>query len=321
MAPRIRVLDAANKTMQRLGYLKLLCVLVNETETSSLASLGERLMDRITKRVRLTFPFDEQIRDYARNRLTDRVYRDLRKTILDGGARAQVSLEIQDLYLADCALPSRTGRLVEGNQRRYPYLGTALELIKKGTYSALTRSLVLLSVTPQEELAAFTELDRHHNPLLISKAQALVLLYCLIDNDGDVASPLFQRLLSLPADSFDERAAVDFLPDILRGIINGAARRTIPIDERNRLAVLSKVAASIDQWRGKAYSGGGAREEAIRVRLEPYCDLGLLVKPDRDRYEYRITQALRILVGDWQNANNTDFLLQERFFSAFAACL
>jgi len=73
MPGRIRVLDAANRTMQRLGYLKGLCALVNETETSNLASLGKRFIDRITKRVKISPPFDADIRNYVQNRLTDNV--------------------------------------------------------------------------------------------------------------------------------------------------------------------------------------------------------------------------------------------------------
>lgn len=167
MASKIRVLDAANRTMQRLGFLKLLCALVNETETSNLASLGNRLIERITKRVRLPLPVDEHLRDYVKSRLTDGIYRDLRKAVLEGTNNGEVSLEMQDVYLSDSSLPSRTGKLVAANWRMFPSLGTSLDLIKKGTYSALTRSLLLLHVTPKEERAAFSELDVEHNPLKV----------------------------------------------------------------------------------------------------------------------------------------------------------
>ncbi len=103
MAGRIRVLDAANRTMQRLGYVKALCVIVNETETSSLAALGKRLIERVTKRVKMVPPFDEAIREYAKTRLTDGTYRELRKGILEG--TEPVAVELQDRYLADRAFP------------------------------------------------------------------------------------------------------------------------------------------------------------------------------------------------------------------------
>ena len=244
--------------MQRLGFLKPLCALVNETETSNLANLGKRFMERVSKRVRQTTPVDEQVRDYARSRMTDGIFRELRKTILEGPPGMPVPLEVQDLYLADPLLPSNTGRLVEANWRRYPYLGTSLELVRKGTYSALTRSLVLLAVTPKEELRAFPEYDRRHNPMRISDAQAIVLLFCLLDNDAEVVFPLFRRILDLDAESFDERVAGEFLPEIFRQVAREHENRSLTVEERERLASLTKTATSIEQWKGKPYSGGGA---------------------------------------------------------------
>jgi hypothetical protein len=320
MAGRIRVLDAANKTMQRLGYLKTLCALVNETETSNLASLGKRLIERVTKRIRVYPPLEEDIKDYVKNRLTDRAYRELRKAILDGNMSNSVSLEIQDLYLSSSSLPSRTGKLVEGNWRFYPYIGTAIDLIKKGTYSALTRSLVLLSVTPKEELSAFIEYNHNVNPFFLSDAQTLILLYCFIDNDAELLLPLFKNIISLKSPSFDERIAGDFLPDILRKIVNSHSNKGITIEERERLSSLSKTSNSIEKWKGKPYTGGGPRETAIRVRLEPYCDLKFFSKPNRDRYEYTVTKALRILADKWEDAGDTEKFLQNFFFSTFAKC-
>lgn len=319
MAGRIRVLDSANKTMQRLGYLKALCSLVTETETSNLATLGKRLIERVTKRVRIEPPLAEQLRDYVGKRLTDGAYRSLRKSVLQG-SETPISLEIQDLYLADSSMPSRTGKLVKANWRRYPYLGTSIDLVKKGTYSALTRALVLLAVTPKEELHAFLEFDRHHNPLRISDAQALVLLYCLADNDADVLLPLFKGLTKRPSETFDERVASEMLPDILRQIIRDSNRRSLTAEERDRIAMLAKVASSINQWKGKPHTGGGAREEAIRVRIEPFCDLGFLKKPDPDFYEYCPTRALETLVMRWESFENTDRFLENGYFRTFAAC-
>ena len=319
MPSRIRVLDSANRTMQRLGYLKPLCALVNATETSNLETLGKRLIERVTKRVRVSPPFDPQTRDYVKNRLTDRLYHDLRKAVLESANGAPVHMEIQDVYLADAGLPSRTGKLVEANWRRYPYLGTSLELIKKGTYSALTRSLVLLAVTPEGELRAFQEVDRAHNPFRISDAQAAVLLYSLVDNDADVLQPFLAGLLSQTSGSFDERAAGNLLPDIFRQIDKDFRNRAITAEERSRLALLVKAAASIDKWKHKSYTGGGARQEAVTVRLEPFCDLGFLTKPDRDRFEYRATDRLRNWLARWQQAGGTDNFLQDRFFAALAA--
>ena len=97
-------------------------------------------------------------------------------------------------------------------------------------------------------------------------------------------------------------------------------KRSVTAEERDRLALLTKTASSIEQWKGKSYSGGGAREESVRVRLEPFCDLGFLAKASRERYEYRKTDALRTLLNHWEAARGSERFLQEQFFATFAAC-
>jgi hypothetical protein len=303
--------------MQRLGFLKALAALVNESETSNLETLGKRFVARVTQRVKLTPPYDDDLKQYARTRLTDGAYRELRKRIMEDAGPAGV--ELQDVYLADKSLPSSTGKLVQSNWDSYPYLATSLEIVKKGTYSGLTRSLVLLAVTPKEELAAFGNLDKQNNPLRISECQAAVLLYCLLDNDAEVALPLFRALLQ-SGGRFDERFAGDMLPDILREVVASHAKRSLPVEERDRLSMLGKIATSIAKWKGKAYTGSGAREEAIRVRLEPYCDLGLLRKPNREKFEYEPTDSARALMSHYGRAADVDEFLQNGFFAAVAAC-
>ena len=318
MASRIRVLDSAKRTMQRLGYLKALAALVNESETSNLETLGKRFVARVTQRVKLTPPYDDDLKEYAKTRLTDGAYRELRKKIMEDAGPAGV--ELQDVYLADKSLPSSTGKLVQANWESYPYLATSLEIVKKGTYSGLTRSLVLLAVTPKEELAAFGNLDRQNNPLRISECQAAVLLYCLLDNDAAVALPLLRALVQGGVERFDERFAGDMLPDILREVVADHAKRSLPAEERDRISRLGKIATSIAKWKGKAYTGSGAREEAIRVRLEPYCDLGLFRKPNREKFEYELTDSARALMRHYDRAADIDAFLQNGFFEAIAAC-
>ena len=270
MAGRIRILDAANRTMQRLGYVKALCVIVNETETSSLAALGKRLIERVTKRVKMVPPFDEAIREYAKTRLTDGTYRELCKGILEG--TEPVAVELQDRYLADPRVPSSTGKLVEGDWRHNPYLSTSLDLIKKGTYSALTRSVVLRAVMAKEEQAAFLDWDATRNPFVLSDAQAMVLLYCLVDNDAEVILPLFRGIVASGAASFNERAAGDMLLDVFRQIVRDQSERSLTTQERERLS----------NWRSRppaSKSGKASRTPAAGRRGGNPGSAGALLRP------------------------------------------
>jgi len=316
---KIRTLASANRRMQRLGFLKLLCAQTARVETSNLESVGKQFVQTLMKRVRLTPPYADTLREYVRLRLTDKVYHDLRKSVLDNSPRSNgASLEIQDVYLSDPDLPSTTGKLVEADWKKYPYLGTCLDLIKPGTYSLMTRALVLLAVTSKDEIAAFGAYNKDINPLRVSPEQVAVLLYCFIDNDAEIIHRLFHGLLELRESAFDERKAGDMLPQIIRDSVNSFRAAALPGDDRERLSALDKIARSIEEWRGKPYTGSGAREEFVRVRLEPYCDLGLFTKPDKHRFVYRSTPALQTLMNTWQDQESTDDFLETRFFATLA---
>ena len=85
--------------------------------------------------------------------------------------------------------------------------------------------------------------------------------------------------------------------------------------------MLSQVADNVAKWKGRSYTGGGARENTVRVRLEPYVDIGLLSKPDPVRYSYTFTstglvwaEVLAELEGDAQ----IGIFLAKRFFGVAA---
>ncbi len=306
--------------MQRSGFLKLLAHQVSRNETNNLQSLGKQFIATVTKRARVSPPYDESLIEYVRVRLFDRVYADLRKTVLGGQPAA---LELQDLYLSDPRLPSSTGKLAENNWRFYPYLATGLDLIKPGTWSAMTRSHTLLAVTPVEELHAYDGYDREatskFNPLFVTREQSALLLYCFLDNDALVVQPLFEKLVSLPGDGFDERTAGELVPGILRAAITGYRNSPLNVEDRERLAQLHKVANNIERRKGLPYTGGNALSEAIRPRIEPYCDFGLFTKPDRHRFSYRVSLGMRKFVQAWSDAKDTDSFLEQYYFVTLAA--
>ena len=200
-------------------------------------------------------------------------------------------------------------------------MGVAVGLIRAGTYSPNTRAVSLLHFTPDAELNAFLDYDADTNPLRIGRAQALLLLYALLENDGEVVAPLFQRLVTETDDGFSDREAGDLLPEIYRAFIKRHSVRLLSAEERDRLEVLSKVADNIEKWRGRSYTGGGARENTVRVRLEPFTDIGLLSKPDTVRYNYELSQAGRAWAEAWadveSDAEVSDFL-KTRFFATAA---
>jgi hypothetical protein len=317
----IRVLDRAARCMQRLGYLKRLTRRVIALSTSSADNLGNDLTQTVMRKVRVPLTTDRVA--YIRQRLYDRVYNGLKKQAAawSEGEEAIVAMELQDLYLADPTLPSQTGKLVRNDGRKYPSLGVALGFIRAGTYSANTRALSLLYLTPETELQAFLDYQPEANPLRLSRAQALLLLYALLENDGEAVAPLLGQLADEATDGFSDREAGDRLPEIYRALIKRHRRRVLSAEERDRLEVLSQVADSIAKWRERSYTGGGAHTETSTPRVEPYVDIGLLHKPDPFRYSYAFTpaglawaEALADLESDAQVVE----LLATRFFAVAA---
>ena len=317
----IRVLDSAARCMQRLGYLKRLTRRVIALSTSSAENLGSDLTQTVMRKVRVPLTTDRVA--YIRQRLYDRVYNGLKKQAAawSEGEEAIVAMELQDLYLADPTLPSRTGKLVRNDGRQYPPLGVALGFIRAGTYSPNTRALSLLYFTPEAELEAFLDYQPEANPLHLSRPQALLLLYALLENDGEAVAPLLGQLANESAGGFSDREAGDRLPEVYRALIKRHRRRVLSAEERDRLEVLSQVADSIAKWRERSYTGGGAHTETSTPRVEPYADIGLLHKPDPFRYRYAFTPAglawAEALTGVESDAQVAEFLAT-RFFATAA---
>ena len=317
----IRVLDSTARCMQRLGYLKHLVRRVVALNTSSLDNLGSDLTRTVMRKVRV--PLTAERVAYIRQRLYDRAYNGLKKQAAAWreGKETIVAMELQDLYLADPTLPSQTGKLVRNDWRRYPPLGVALGLVRAGTYSPNTRALSLLYFTPEKELQAFLNYRPEANPLRLSRAQALLLLYALLENDGEIVAPLFGQLAAEAADGFSDRDAGDRLPEIYRALIRRHRSRILSAEERDRLGILSQVADNVERWRGRPYTGGGARENTVRVRLEPYTDVGLLTKPDPVRYSYTFTPPGLVWVEALAGVETDDQVyefLTTRFFASAA---
>lgn len=322
--PEIRALENTQRAMQRLGYLKRLIRRVTSLSTSNLDNLGHDLIDTVTRKVRI--PLNEARAVYIKQRLYDQTYRTL-KAQADAWVKEGASteppiavMELQDLYLADPTLPSRVGKLVKADWDRYPLLGVSLGLIRPGTFSTTTRALSFMRFISDDELQAFLEYKPEANPLCISRHQALLLLYSLLENDGEVIAPLLAQLAT-GVERFSDRDAGDRLPELFRNIATRHRGRIISADARDRLISLEKSAESIARRREIERYVGSSREHASRVRVEPYADIGLLVKPDLFKYEYAFSPAGRVWAEALKGVESSDAVadfLARRFFSVAA---
>lgn len=305
----IRALENTNRSMQRLGFLKYLASRCAARDTSNLTVLGQELISTVTQKVKLSVK--PEILRYIERRLTDRAYQELRK--IASKNPEFLTLEIQDVYLSSTELPSRTGKLVHDDWRKFPYFLSSLGLMRKGLYSLVVRGYVLLKLVSPQEITAFKEYSSHFNPFKLDLKQKMLFLFQLLEHDGDILQPLYSQILAENG-SFSDRDAGDLLPDIFRGLEKRLRTRVISGSDILRLQRLLSTASNVEKWKGKPYTGKGAREESITVRLEPLVDIGLLEKKDPCAYKYHLSLPGKAFFHFFTASDDIDSFLGKYFF-------
>ncbi|MEW6215143.1 MAG: hypothetical protein AB1478_08085, partial [Nitrospirota bacterium] len=215
----IRVIENPRKCMQRLGFLKWLVFDCSKRATSNLSTLGNNLIAAISQKVTVSLTNDLIL--YIKSALTSPVHREIFAKVKQQKNQEvleSINVELQDAYLSSVNLPSRRGRLAKDEWFEYPSFAIGLGLIKKGTYSLSVRGLSFLSLVPQEEIQAFKQYKPEFNPLRISITQEILLVYSLLENDGQLLSYLYEQLLKKEV-VFSDVEASELLPEILHKIL------------------------------------------------------------------------------------------------------
>ena len=303
--------------MQRLGFVKYTVYKCSLRDSSTLNGIGKGLLDTVTKKFSVSL--NQSVKDYIQLRLTNRIYRDIREIVKKIGEGSEsnnsVSLELQDIYLSSQNIPSKTGKLISDDRRKYPYFAISLGMVRKGTYSLLVRGKVLLEFTDKEEVESFNQPTNSINPFILTTDQKIIFLYSLLEGDGDVLNPLYAELTK-KEDSFSDRDAGDYLPFIYHKIYKSFNSRVTTGVEKDKLERLRRSADTIEKWKGKPYTGKGAREQSITPRLEPFVDLGFLKKQDPYKYEYRFSEQGGVFFDSFCVNEDVGKFLDDYFFLA-----
>jgi hypothetical protein len=279
----------------------------SQNDSIPLKVLGEDLVKVISKKINV--PLNDSIKEYIENRLRN----------YSKNTQEKIYVELQDLYLSDYTMSSKTGKLYSYDcQRRYPYFLSSLGFTREKTYSLLVRGKVLLEFISKDELNSFINYTPNYNPLILNTYQKYVFLYSILENDGDILKLLYARLLNFK-DSFSDWNAGDFLPEIYEKIAKLYTPNITSGVDRERINHLLESAKKIKIWVNKPRTGGrGAKIDAITPRLEPFVDLGILEKPDPYKYEYRFTKEGKKFFKKFSDLGNTDQFLYSYFFSTLS---
>lgn len=309
--------------MQRLGFLKPLVWQASRTATNNLSTLGNQLIDLVSQKVSVTLT--PQLQEYIRIAFTDTQRKANQTTsskpLDDKQGEVKVQLELQDVLLSNSDLPSRRGKLVKEDWKKYPYLALNLGLLRKGTYSLLVRGQSFLSLISGDEIKIFGRLvakqaEGELNPLLLTIPQKLLLLFSFIEGDGDVLKPFYKRILQT-SKGFSDREVGAFLPDIYRDIIKENRAKARSGDDLLRVQRLLDTANKIERWtKAKPTGSKDILTESVTPRLEPFVDIGLLSKPDPFAYRYKINDATRAFFEPMINTESVDHFLHHSFFEA-----
>jgi len=315
------VVPYGNRAMQRLGFLKHLVARCSSVPTSTMEAVGRDLLNAASQKVQV--PLTDGLAAYISLRLQDRVYREVRDQVAKAGqaeeeAHSTVSVEIQDVHLADRRMPSHTGKLSPKDWKTYHRLPIALGLVRRDSFSLLVRGQAFLTLCDEKELQALRNARLAPNPLLLNPAQQAFLAYTLLEHDHDVLGPLLSQLSGW-GKPFRDWEAGDLLPGIFRGVERAFRARANSVAEKSLLQSLITHAASMEKKAGRGYrEGKGAREEHITPRLEPLVDCGLLCKPDRYFFQYEFSDAGRRFAQRLAECGDPSHFLEDGFFAAWA---
>ena len=265
------VLETPRRSMQRLGFLKLLVSISARREVSTLPAIGEELIDALTAKVNIVW--DKELASYVLSALPERTFASTRRTaqqFLAGEYERmpESPVELQDGYLSS-NLPSRRGRLTPSDSSRFPHWGVTLGLTRKEPFGPLVRGNLLLRLVDEKELSAFNFLDSSTNPLALTRPQRLFFLYVLLDRDLSVLAPLYELLLLFDG-PFSDLQAGDELPDIYdqaSRVLRNTGRGGY---EADRAVQLADTAKAIRARKGGSF-GKTVREQTITPRIRTFC--------------------------------------------------
>lgn len=273
----LRWIDYARRSMQRLGFLKIVIGLASKSRSQTLESLTRAFHATVTKKTPVLAEKREAFERYVREQQLHRRYR-----------ADDDTAEAQDLYLSDPGIPSHsgaiTGDLEHAGYRHSVYVeiptwATRLHLIRDQNYTLTDRGRVLGMFGP----ATWSETAdlAPSNPLAISAAERYVCLFALLEADGDLLTAMYRNLIGLP--SFSRTTAGDAA---VSGLEELRANRLKRLSAGPLLQARARVDRTLVAVKNQKVGGLGPRESLATPRTEPFVDCGILTKTRYGSYEY-----------------------------------
>jgi len=319
----LRIIGSTARRMQRLGFLKHIVASASPQRPSSAAAIGRTLLSTVShKHVTV---IRSETKEYCDRVFSEQHYSALRSQVQQAAEQqppGQVNLELQDIYLSQDGLPSKRGRILSEKEKDihvFPTLAVNLGFLTPETCVLTSRGRLFANTISPGELDAFNR-PSDINPLIISPGQAIVLLFSFLETDGDLASMLYPVIAKKDGEFADYEVG-DLIGELLSDYLLRVEKSATRMKDKTEISKLKRTAESIKRWKNKPYTGKGSRDEWATLRLEPFVDMGLLIKPDKFAYKYAFTDNGRLFSANLETSNDLEPFLMDNYLSATAQLL
>jgi hypothetical protein len=177
-----RWIEYTRNSMQRLGYLVAVCRIAPTTRGTSLEGIAGKLQSLVSRKIRIELDQEPEVCHYILDRqLSYTRYKDFPATEAHAGqslAGYKMNIEVQDYYLAQADIPSKTGNLTPEVYDEIPRWATSLYLLRDINYSLPARGQLLVHLS-SGLTNPWIDVSSDHNPFLLSFREKIFFLYQL----------------------------------------------------------------------------------------------------------------------------------------------
>ena len=301
-SPRVRWIDYARRSWQRLGFLTIVCRLADSATSTTLEGITSRFEGAIGSLQDVPSEMADDVDSYLQTHRR-----------LPSNKAKSAKVQLQDIYLSDSRLPSHSGAITgDMNAAGYrhsvhveiPSWAVRLRLIRKENYTLTNRGKTLMAIKNPARLP-IDRFESDWNPLLLSPGERYLYLNCLLDSDGDLIRQIFLNL-EFRGKQFSRSEIGEIAAASLVEISNTHLRRSYSGQSRAMATAISNTVNSIATQKGSAM---GPRESIATPRTEPLVDCRILDRPDESIYTYQVSnKAIGFLTGLTQSETIDEFL-------------
>jgi hypothetical protein len=314
----MRWVSFSRVSMQRVGVLLAVTAAASESRATTLEGISRSYADLLRRLLPVPAEREERVLRYiAEQRLWKR-YPELHDGQEPRRHDKTARVEFQDICLADPDVPSPTGAITNEVVDEPPQLAASLLLIRDKNYTLTDRGRALERAA-RPAITALRNGELDPNPFLLTPGSRALILYALLDADADFVRAIYRVVLRELGPEFTRPTFGERLPDACRALRSEWIPKARTAALQGKLARLEKLAALIDRpvKEQRTWGGGRPRDQTGTLRIEPYVDLGLVTRPSRSKYDYRLSPGQRRFFENLIGAEDADSFLDEALFRSF----